>query len=141
MGASIRPPQRSPLGDALARPETTVLTPDEQEQFRVWLVRNQIRDLDAPESHYDYRGAFKDQLQTTVNEGDGLPHWPDTYKQHGHPTFSVESRYSRGPGDGGTWQGETFTPDRYQAAMLAEALQRAPRVRAAAADNTRTKGR
>jgi hypothetical protein len=30
-------------------------------------------------------------------------HGPDTYKQHGHPTFSTESKYSRGKWDGGTW--------------------------------------
>lgn len=67
-----------------------------------------MRDLDHPDSHYDYRGAFLAGLGRGASTG----HFPDTFKQHGHPTFSVESKYSAGPGDGGSWRGDTFVPSR-----------------------------
>jgi hypothetical protein len=73
--------------------------------FKSWVKANKITDLDDPDSHYDYRGAFL----AGINRGsDG--HWPDTFKQHGHPTFSVESKYSRGPWDGGRWVKGKFVP-------------------------------
>ena len=85
--------------------ETTKLTDKEQQRFQQWIDKNGISDLDDPDSHYDYRGAFR----AGINRGtDG--HWPDTFKQHGHPTFSVESQYSKGLGDGGYWKGDTFIP-------------------------------
>src|SRR2546429_225239 len=74
--------------------------------FDAWVRRNRIRDLDAPNSFCDYRGAF----MAGVNRGkDG--HWPDTFKQHGHPTFSVESQYAL-PNDpmAGHWEGDTYVP-------------------------------
>lgn len=86
--------------------ETTALPPEREAEFRQWLARNRIRDLDHPDSHYDYRGAFLAGIGRGADSG----HFPDTFKQHGHPTFSVESRYSKGPGDGGSWNGETFIP-------------------------------
>ena len=87
--------------------ETTKLTAAQEPRFRQWLVNNHVRDLDHPDSHYDYRGAFL----AGVGRGPGeYGHFPDTFKQHGHPTFSEESQYSKGPGDGGTWNGETFIP-------------------------------
>lgn len=89
----------------LASPEITSLPEDKQAAFSDWLKANNVTDLDAPDSFYDYRGAFL----AGINRG-LLGHWPDTYKQHGHPTFSVESQYSAGPGDGGRWDGERFVP-------------------------------
>lgn len=79
----------------------------------MWAAMNNIADVDHPESRYDYRGYWRDVArkggdQTKMYE-DGL-HFPDTYKQHGHPSFSVESKYSRGAGDGGRWDGETYIP-------------------------------
>jgi len=96
-----------------ARPEVTPLTPRQEVAFRRWAVLNQIADVDHPESRYDYRGYWKDiaskgRDETQLYE-DGL-HFPDTYKQHGHPTFSQESKYSRGAWDGGLWVGETYLP-------------------------------
>lgn len=93
--------------------ERTRLTPEEEIQFQFWARENGITDVDAPQSRYDYRGYWKDVAslggdQTKAYE-DG-PHFPDTYKQHGHPTFSVESRYSAGPFDGGRWSGEDYVP-------------------------------
>ena len=94
-------------------PETTRLAPAEEIQFRVWARANNITDVDHPDSHYDYRGYWKQIVsqggEATKTYADGL-HFTDEYKQHGHPTFSVESRYSAGPWDGGRWNGEDFVP-------------------------------
>lgn len=115
------------LRDVLVqRNETTRLTPTQEAAFQRWVARLGIADVDSPESRYDYRGAFLDQLRPSINPTDGLPHWPDTYKQHGHPTFSRESKYSAGEDDGGSWGGmlgETFTPPR----GLLDFISRLPR--------------
>jgi hypothetical protein len=93
------------------RPEVTPLTPRQELAFRRWAVLNQITDVDHPASFYDYRGYWKDVARKGGDQrqayADGL-HFPDTYKQHGHPTFSQESKYSRGPQDGGMWVGEGY---------------------------------
>lgn len=91
------------------RSETTRLTPAEEGRFRAWVRVNQIPDLDHPDSHYDYRGFWKASQGVPHPPGSQL-HFPDTFKQHGHPTFSQESQYSSGPGDGGTWNGDQFVP-------------------------------
>lgn len=106
---------RGELEDAALHKETTRLTPEEALQFQAWLKANNIQDSDHPQSFYDYRGYWKDIASkggdSTKMYEDGL-HFTDAYKQHGHPTFSVESKYSSGPGDGGTWDGEKFIPPR-----------------------------
>lgn len=89
--------------------ETTKLTPMEEVLFKAWTKANGIEDADAPDSFYDYRGFYKGtngQIHGAANKD----HFPDTYKTHGHPTFSQESKYSRGPWDGGMWMGEHFLP-------------------------------
>jgi len=86
--------------------ETTRLTPSQEAGFAQWLKQNRVRDLDNPDSHYDYRGAYLGGVGRGADSG----HFPDTYKQHGHPTFSVESQYSQNANDGGTWDGEQFSP-------------------------------
>src|SRR5262245_13980 len=88
-------------------PEVTPLSPLEELSFRRWAQQNQITDVDHPQSFYDYRGYWKSTGGKPHKPGD---HFPDTFKQHGHPTFSVESQYSKGPWDGGMWAGETFIP-------------------------------
>ena len=85
--------------------ETTQLSPLEEALFRRWVQTNNITDLDSPDSHYDYRGFWK--TGAPHKQGD---HFPDTFKQHGHPTFSIESQYSKGPYDGGMWNGENYMP-------------------------------
>jgi len=93
-----------------AAAETTQLTPAEQPRFQAWVKRNRITDLDHPDSHYDYRGFWRQNPTFTRASGQ---HLTDEFKQHGHPTFSVESRYSRGVGDGGRWGGpdlSTYVP-------------------------------
>jgi hypothetical protein len=89
-------------------PEVTTLPPALLPAFQKWVKLNKITDLDAPDSFYDYRGAFLEGL----NRDAKTAHWPDTFKQHGHPTFSVESKYSKGPNDGGRWDGDVFIPSR-----------------------------
>lgn len=95
--------------EATPSKETTALKPDEEQAFQKWAKRQNITDVDHPESYYDYRGYWKDTGGNADIVG-GRDHFPDTYKQHGHPTFSTESRYSRGSWDGGRWNGETFVP-------------------------------
>lgn len=100
------------LARAVRPLETSRLTPEQEIAFREWTKKHGVTDADHPESFYDYRGAFLTDLKSAINSTDGLPHWPDTFKQHGHPSFSVESKYSAGPGDGGTWggpDGKTFS--------------------------------
>lgn len=93
--------------------ETTRLSAQDESKFQSWVKANSITDVDHPQSRYDYRGYWKDVASKGIDQRkayeDGL-HFPDTYKQHGHPTFSVESKYSTGPTDGGRWEGETFVP-------------------------------
>lgn len=94
-------------------PERTSLTPREEASFQNWVQSVGIADVDSPHSRYDYRGYWKDVVarggDQTQAYADGV-HYPDTYKQHGHPTFSVESQYSAGPHDGGRWNGENYIP-------------------------------
>jgi hypothetical protein len=80
--------------------EVTTLTPDEEQRFQRWVKKNNIRDLDHPDSHYDYRGFWKKYPEFERKPGE---HLTDEFKQHGHPTFSKESQYSRYPEPGGTW--------------------------------------
>jgi len=89
--------------------EMTQLPPQQEAAFQAWGQQNGIRDLNDPQAKYDYRGYFKQTGGAPIKPGQ---HYPDTFKQHGHPTFSIESRYSRGPHDGGRWEGETYVPGR-----------------------------
>jgi hypothetical protein len=116
------PPPSAPLRSLLSGRDTTRLTPDEERAFQQWTVTNRITDVDHPESRYDYRGYWKSTGGAPVEPGmfvshgagQQLPrraHFTDVFKQHGHPTFSQESQYSRGPSEGGMWIGpdaETF---------------------------------
>lgn len=101
---------RSPNGGMMN--ETTPIPPGLEPAFKSWVRQNKISDLDNPNSHYDYRGAFLAGVHSQINPTDSLPHWPDRFKQHGHPTFSVKSQYSHGPDDGGRWEGERYIPQR-----------------------------
>ena len=85
--------------------EQSFLSPLQEALFHQWLDKHKdvqgIRGWDQPDSRYDMRGFFGDkEALSQWKPGD---HGPDLYKQHGHPTFSTESIYSRGPQDGGTW--------------------------------------
>src|SRR3990167_2771742 len=109
-------PQKSPekpdpgVLEAQKQAETTLLSPIEEQLFKSWTKANGIEDVDAPESSYDYRGFFK-TTNGAVHPPGSVEHFPDTFKQHGHPTFSIESIYSKGAHDGGMWQGENYIPE------------------------------
>ena len=90
--------------------ETTVLSPLEEALFQAWGRANGIEDVDSPESAYDYRGFFK-ETNGKVHPPGAVEHFPDTYKQHGHPTFSSESKYSKGMWDGGMWVPQPINRD------------------------------
>ena len=91
-----------------ALPEKTQLHGPDEAAFQAWVQESGLADVDHEKSFYDYRGFWQD----TAAREQWHPgqHFPDTYKTHGHPTFSVESQYSQGAGDGGRWEGETFVP-------------------------------
>lgn len=93
-----------PMASHQPSAEQTVLPAADEAKFQQWARDNKIPDVDAPESAYDYRGWWKESGGPAVRFG--VDHFPDTFKQHGHPTFSVESKYSRGPADGGRWLGD-----------------------------------
>jgi hypothetical protein len=103
---ALRTPGGSLPAGPPSPPETTDLTPGEEKQFQAWAKASGIRDLNSPDAHYDYRGFWKSTGGAPIRWG--KDHFPDTFKQHGHPTFSNESEYAKG--DGGSWQGETFVP-------------------------------
>lgn len=109
-----KPPQEQKpdpgVVEAQRQNETTLLSPIEEQLFKSWGKANGIEDVDSPESHYDYRGFFK-TTNGAVHPPGSVEHFPDTFKQHGHPTFSIESIYSKGPFDGGMWAGDQFVPE------------------------------
>lgn len=117
MAASLVPSQPMGINPDVARAATgmpqpadagaerTKLSADEEKKFQAWAKQKAIKDVDAPLSFYDYRGAYKAQAQRG-----GDQHWTDEFKQHGHPSFSVESNYSKDRGDGGSWVGDTYVP-------------------------------
>lgn len=109
------------------RKEVTRLSAKDELRFQSWAHRNGITDVDHPDSHYDYRGYWRSVKGADHPQG---VHFPDTFKQHGHPTFSVESKYSRGPGDGGRWIGETFIPQNAEQAQRDVLPTQRPRNRA-----------
>ena len=116
--------------------ERTILDSADEQRFLEWARQSGIKDVDHPASRYDYRGYWKSLVSrgrtATKNYADGL-HFTDQFKQHGHPSFSIESQYSAGPWDGGRWRGESYVPPgadmlsgpggpRLDSEMLAKAL-------------------
>lgn len=85
--------------------EVTKLHPLDELAFQMWAKSNGLMDVDHPDSHYDYRGFYKATNGAPHPPGEQM-HFPDTFKMHGHPTFSQESQYSAGPADGGMWVGD-----------------------------------
>lgn len=112
-------------GNQLMGEETTTLDPTEEKAFQAWAKKNGIADANDPQAHYDYRGFWLQSKGAAHRRGD---HFPDTFKQHGHETFSEESQYSTGAGDGGRWNGESFAPAQRSdfTGQMAPALQLRP---------------
>lgn len=90
----------------LPNAEETKLSPLEETLFKTWVTANGLgEDVKNPENHYDYRGFYK-KSNGAMHSPATQDHFPDTFKQHGHRTFSIESMYSKGPHDGGIWLGD-----------------------------------
>ena len=100
----------------------TKLSADQEEEFQRWLSeqnkRGNITDGDYKfykengyGYNYDFRAAYKQGLESSINEVDNMQHWGDIGKKPNHPTFSDESKYHKTSGYlGGSWQGEKYTP-------------------------------
>jgi hypothetical protein len=102
--------------------ETTLLTPDEKHRMKLWAAMYKINDVNKetgdvyPDANYDMAGYFKANQMPPHVIGYATPHfpgghYPDTWKQSTHPSFSQQSQYSSGPSQGGMWIGpknETF---------------------------------
>ena len=85
----------------------TVLTPDEEKEFKIWKSKYAPNDSGAD---YDLRGAFKAGVVPAGAEaGKDEGHFPDTYKKPNHPTFSDQSIYAKF-GNPGHWEGDTYVP-------------------------------
>jgi len=78
------PPASAPPSTSATRPDTTTLSPADEQQFQAWVRAHQITDVDAPESRYDYRAAFKANATP-----DASGHWPSAFKLAGHPNEVV----------------------------------------------------
>jgi hypothetical protein len=98
--------------------ESTILSPDEEREYQQWIKHYKLPDIDPKTGEpysdvkYDMRGYWKaNRIPGQAGHGpiqiEGQ-HGPDTFKQHGHETFSQESKYSQGPSQGGLWIGPTF---------------------------------
>lgn len=80
---------------------------------------------DAYEQAYDYRGYWLNNRDADVSLPDF--HFPDTWKQPHHKTFSDESVYAKGIDNVGHWEGETFVPGSFNNIMQAtEPNRKAP---------------
>ncbi len=98
----------------MPKSEITALTPAQEVAFQQWIKANGIQDLNEPDSHYDYRGFWL-KTQGQPHPPGKVQHFPDTFKQHGHPSFSQQSQYSAGPADGGMWVGPEGPDQQYLA--------------------------
>lgn len=88
-------------------PPITTLTPAEEQQFQAWVQANNITDVDAEDSFYDYRGFWKKYPNFRHNPGE---HYTDEFKLPGHISFSNESRYATPQNYGGRWDEDTYLP-------------------------------
>ena len=82
--------------------EQTKLVPEQELNFQSWAADN-APGFGEPDERYDSRGFWLEN--PTFRRGPG-EHSTDKFKQHGHPTFSVESKYSKGYRDAGHWNEE-----------------------------------
>jgi len=110
----------------------TKLSADQEEEFQRWLSeqnkRGNITDGDYKfykengyGYNYDFRAAYKQGLESSINEVDNMQHWGDIGKKPNHPTFSDESKYHKTSGYlGGSWQGEKYTPPSQQPSQPSE---------------------
>jgi len=76
----------------------TTLNPYEEQYFQAWKRLHNIPFADTGSDDYDMRGYFKNQVlqnrdASSINPIDRQIHYPDTYKQPTHESFSRESQY------------------------------------------------
>lgn len=79
--------------------------------FQDWYSRTSSKlgllpNPDMREQYYDYRGFYEREpgLRNEALKASPGFHFPDTYKQPGHPTFSDQSMYSTPGTPGGQWK-------------------------------------
>lgn len=101
----------------------TILSDKNEKKFITW-YKNVSATLGLNENpddlnhHYDYRGYWLANKNKDIDYTVEDFHFPDTYKQPTHPTFSVESQYAKrkygiNPKEVGHWEGENFIPGLY----------------------------
>lgn len=120
-------------------PYETWLSPEEEEQYRAWVLQNSLleRGID-PKSYngqdYDMRGFYRGLQQkdpraiSGINPVDNELHFPDVWKKPSHAGFSNQSIYSGGNNAkyAGSWEGEVYTPSaqRFGMSLLDELARR-----------------
>lgn len=100
----------------------TKLNPRKEREFRAWYdnLSNRLgldKNPDDIKQGYDYRGYFQQYGNTNVEYENPNFHFPDTYKQPWHETFSNESKYAKGIEGVGYWDGDTFIPGSFNNLM------------------------
>ena len=100
----------------------TELSPRREKKFQDWYagvapVLGLDPNPDTYEHAYDYRGYWLNNRDADVSSPDF--HFPDTWKQPHHPTFSNESIYAKGREGVGHWEGDTFVPGPFNNLMQA----------------------
>jgi hypothetical protein len=77
-------------------PYETALNPIEEQRFRDWVAKNDIRfNPDTKQQDYDMRGYYKALQDGKVKRRESNEeHFPDTFKTPYHESFSSESRYA-----------------------------------------------
>lgn len=71
------------------------------EDFKRALYRRGLKVDEDPT--YDYKGYFESDPVAAMKTAKGKGHFPDTFKNPVHPTFSDESKYSTPEHKGGKW--------------------------------------
>ena len=105
----------------------TELGNKKEQQFQDWYAEAAANlgldpNPDAYEQAYDYRGYWLNNRDADISSP-GF-HFPDTWKQPQHPTFSNESVYAKGIDGVGHWDGDKFIPGYFNNVMMATALKR-----------------
>ena len=105
----------------------TELGNKKEQQFQDWYAETAANlgldpNPDAYEQAYDYRGYWLNNRDADISSPDF--HFPDTWKQPQHPTFSNESVYAKGIDGVGHWDGDKFIPGYFNNVMMATAPKR-----------------
>jgi hypothetical protein len=107
---------------AVPGPYQTVLSAEEEQEFRRWVSANGVPfDVSASVVDYDMRGYWKANRGATYGGG----HFPDTYKTPYDTTFSNESRYAT-PDNPFVWHGDNLIDSRDGSLIFGSPAQVAP---------------